>query len=294
MNGWQTVPWQVWVLVSGVLTGLAQIIGKRQIHKISALQLGFIRDVSGLLLVLPIAQALGKGWQGWWSLVALLNGVILAVGVALYYKAVRTSLSGSTVFGYLVSQVMIVVCSAVVFAEWVYFNPLTGRGLGNLLVLGLTIAAMLSYVKSLKFGGKWIWLLMVSAAVNAGGSLLAKYLLAGEVDVWSYFLAQQVGITGAGAVILWVRKQGMRVGWKRVGVGVVQGWLAVMGLVIYLYSLVQYPLSLSSLVRRIAIVAVTSGSGLLLYKGSKGMGKRARVSLIMAAVAFLIVMWVNR
>lgn len=293
MNGWQIVPWQVWILVSGALTGLAQIIGKRQIHKISALQLGVIRDVSGLLLVLPIALVLGKWWQGWFSLVALINGAILAVGVALYYKAVRASLSGSTVFGYLVSQVMIVASSAMVFAEWVYFNPLTGRGIGNLLALLLTIAAMLSYVKSLKLGGKWIWLLVGSAAINAGGSLLAKYLLAGEVDVWSFFLAQQVGVTGAGVIILWVRKQGLRVGWKSVGVGAIQGWLAVMGLVIYLFALVLYPLSLASLVRRIAIIGVTSGSGLLFYKESKAMGKRAYVSLVMAVLAFILVMLVN-
>ena len=38
--------WQVWVLISGVLTGLGQMMGKSQIHKISALQMGVLRDVT--------------------------------------------------------------------------------------------------------------------------------------------------------------------------------------------------------------------------------------------------------
>lgn len=294
MEIFKILPWQVWVLISGVLTGLAQMVGKSQIHKITASQIGVLRDVTGWFLAVGVWLALGTGRFGWMSLIALFNGAMVAVGVALYFKAIRSSLSGSTIFGYLISQVMLVVGSAIIFSEWIYFDPRTMQGVGNILALVLTMAAMAVYVKSLHLGRKWATLLFISAVINVVGNMLAKYFVSGKMDVWDYFFVEQTGLTLGGILILYQRKQGLSVGWENTKVGILQGIIALLGPIIYLNVLALYPLSLSSLVRRIAAIAVTSISGLLYYRERDGMGYRSYVSLIVAMLAFVIVMLVNR
>lgn len=292
--------WAVWVLISGVVTGLAQTLGKNQIHKISALQMGVLRDVTGFGVAVIVWLALGTGrsaWaggEGWGMLIGMGNGAMVAVGVACYFIATRTNFSGASVFGYLLSQILIVASSAVVFAEWVYFDPTTARGQGNLAALLLTILAMVTYVQSLQLGRKWVGLLIVSALINVVGNLVAKYMVAGQMNVWNYFFAEQVGLAAAGVVILALRGQDMRVGWKNARVGVGQGILAILGPTIYLNVLVTAPLSLASLVRRIAAILVTVVGGLLWYREGVGMGKRAWISLAMGILAFGIVLVVNR
>lgn len=287
------LPWQVWVLMSGVLTGLAQSLGKNQIHKISALQMGVLRDVTGWVLAIMVWRWWGTGWEGWQSLIAIGNGAMVAVGVALYFIATRTNFSGSSVFGYLISQVMIVASSAIIFSEWVYFDPTTGRGMGNLVALVLTIIAMLTYVHSLKLGKKWVGLLLLSALINVGGNLIAKYFVAGQMNVWNYFFAEQTGLMVGGVVIMILRKQNIKVGWHNVRVGVGQGILSILGPMIYLNVLVTAPLSIASLVRRIAAILVTVLSGLLWYRESERMGARAWISLAVGILAFGIVLCVN-
>lgn len=296
----RAVPWQVWVLLSGVLTGLAQSVGKQQIHQVSALQMGVLRDVTGWVLAFFIWRYLGTAWpafagrDGWYMLIAMANGALVAVGVALYFIATRTNFSGSSVFGYLLSQIMIVVSSAVLFAEWVYFDPSTGVGRGNLAALGLTIAAMLVYVNSLKLGRKWVGLLILSSIINVVGNLVAKYLVAGQMNVWNYFYAEQMGLAAGGIGILLWRRQGMAVGKKNFWLGVSQGVLAIMGPMIYLNVLVSAPLSLASLVRRIAAIMVAVVYGLWWYREREGMGKRAGISLAVGIAAFVLILIVNR
>ena len=74
----------------------------------------------------------------------------------------------------------------------------------------------------------------------------------------------------------------------------VQGILSAIGPAIYLNVLVSSPLSIASLVRRIAAILVTTLSGLWWYREREGMGRRAWISLALAILAFGIVMGVNR
>lgn len=294
MDWFSILPWQVWVLISGAVTGIAQSVGKSQIHKISALQMGVLRDVSGWVLAVMIWAALGTGWEGWASGIAMINGAMVALGVAWYFIATRSNFAGSSIFGYLLSQVMIVASSAIIFSEWVYFDPTTGRGLGNIMALLLTMAAMLLYVKSLNLGRKWIGLLMASALINVAGNLIAKYYVAGTMNVWNYFFAEQTGLMIGGIMIIGWRRQDMKVGWKNARIGVWQGLLSIIGPAIYLNVLVSAPLSIASLIRRIAAILVTVVTGLWWYRERDGMGRRAWISLILAILAFGIVMIVNR
>lgn len=293
MSWFAVLPWQVWVLISGAVTGLAQSVGKNQIHKISALQMGVLRDVTGWALAIVVWRILGTGWEGWGSVIAMANGAMVALGTALYFIAVRSNFAGSSVFGYLISQVMIVVSSAIVFSEWVYFDPSTMLGIGNLSALVLTMAAMLLYVNSLNLGRKWMGLLLASALINVAGNLVAKYYVGGAMNVWNYFFAEQTGLMLAGIVIIGWRGQDMKVGWRNARVGIWQGLLSIIGPAIYLNVLVSAPLSIASLIRRIAAILVTTLSGLLWYREREMMGRRAWISLALALLAFGIVMGVN-
>ncbi len=286
--------WQIWVLLSGVLTGLGQMIGKSQIHKISASQMGIIRDSAGLIVAVALWVAMGSVNGGWQMIAGVMNGAMVAVGVAIYFVAVRSSFSGASMYGYLISQVLIVASSAFIFGEWVYFDPATTRGIGNIFVLLLTILSMLFYTQSIKIGKKWFGLIFLSALINMAGNLVAKSIVSGPTNVWAYFLAEQTGLTLAGVAILVIRRQNLRIGWENARVGVLQGIVAVMGPIIYLNVLSVEPLSLASLVRRIASIIVTSVAGLWWYKEGKQLGRRGWIGLGMGLVAFLMVMIVNR
>ena len=252
--------WQLWVLLSGVLTGLGQMVGKSQIHKISALQLGVLRDLTGLCVAGGVWVYFGMPLEGWNMLYGVMNGALLAVGIALYFMAVRASFSGTSVFGYLISQVLIVIAAAFIFGEWIYFDLSTWRGVGNSVVLILTVVSMLLYVKSLGSTKKWMGLILLSATINVIGNLVAKHFVAGQMNIWSYFVSEQVGLVVGGMVLLKIRSQDLKVGIKEIIVSVVQGLIAILGPIIYLNILSSEPLSLASFVRRISAIIVTSAS----------------------------------
>jgi len=86
----------------------------------------------------------------------------------------------------------------------------------------------------------------------------------------------------------------LRIDKKEMRVGIWQGLVAITGPIIYLNILSTEPLSLASLVRRIAAILVTSISGLFWYREGKTLGVRGAWSLIIGFVAFVLVMWVNR
>lgn len=286
--------WQLWVLLSGAMTGLAQGIGKGQIHKISALQMGLIRDMAGLGVVTYLWIQTGGAWWGWQSVAGVLNGAMVAIGVALYFIATRESFSGSSVFGYLISQVFIVTAAAIIFGEWIYFDIRTVQGIGNISVLILTILAMIVYSSSLKLSRKWLGVLVLSAAINVVGNLVAKHYVAGRLPVFDYFFAEQLGLVISGVIVLNLRSQNLAVGLRSWVIGIIQGLVAITGPMIYLQILAEHPLSLASLIRRIASILVTVGMGLFWYRESKVTSWRSGIALVVGMIAFGVALWVNK
>lgn len=79
MELWRVMPWQMWVLISGVLTGLAQAVGKKQLSRLSALQMGAVRDLAGLAIAVLVFFWWGTGNLPWQIVFAVGNGMMVAV-----------------------------------------------------------------------------------------------------------------------------------------------------------------------------------------------------------------------
>jgi uncharacterized membrane protein len=287
--------WQVAILISGLLTGIGQFLGKRQVRHMSAMQSTILSNIMGLI-VLGLVVAVSGQYRVWeWSLVLLiLFGIVESVAIAAYYSAVRESLSGATVFGYLLSQIIIVIVSFGLFNEWIYFDPSTLRGVVNIASLFMTMMALYAYSGTLLVGRRWIGMITMSAMINAVANIAAKYFLQTGIPPFLYLLVEQVGLLIGGFIYILGRKQGLNLSIRSWKIGLLQGLFAVAGPMIYIYVLMSEPLSLASVVKRLAALMVTVLMGLLFYKERDKMGKRGWISLILGLVAFSLVMIVNR
>jgi len=269
-------------------------LGKRQVHEMTTLQGGVIRDLAGMVLLLLPFAVWAQPAPILMVALSIMNGGLGVLAIALFYMATRNSFSGATVFGYLTSQLLIVAASSLIFAEWVYFDPRTMHGLLNILALGMTGGAMLVYTKSLALGGNWLKLILVSGVINALGNLISKYVVTHGMGVLAHAFWIQLGLAAGGLLALRLRGQDLRVGKKGIVIGAWQGVLAVVAPMIYVFVLTQHPLSLASMVKRMSTIMVTSLAGLWYYREREKMGKRAWMSLGLALMAFILVMWVNR
>lgn len=287
--------WQVAILISGLLTGVGQFLGKRQVKHMSAMQSTIVSNIAGFG-ILAVVLFLTKQYLIFeWRLVFLLIfGVVESIAIAAYYSAVRESLSGATVFGYLLSQVIIVCVSFVMFGEWVYFDPATVRGVGNVSSLLLTMLALYFYSGTLAVGRRWLAMITLSAMINAIGNISAKYFLKMGTPPFLYLFVEQIGLLIGGLFYVSSRAQGLRLTVRSWKIGMLQGMFAVSGPMIYIYVLMTEPLSLASVVKRLVALFVTVLMGLLFYRERDNMGKRAWISLIVGLMAFGIVMGVNR
>lgn len=287
--------WQLAILISGFATGIGQFLGKRQVKHMSAMQSTILSNITGFV-VLAVVVYFTKQYQMFeWSLMfLLLFGVVESVAIAAYYSAVRESLSGATVFGYLLSQIIIVVVSFGLFNEWVYFDPTTTRGVANIVAFFLTMFALYSYSGTLAVGRRWLGMITLSAMINAVANIAAKYLLQTGIPPFLYLFVEQVGLLIGGWIYVTSRGQGMKLSAKSWGIGLVQGVFAVAGPMIYIYVLMSEPLSLASVVKRLAALLVTVVMGLMFYRERDFMGKKGWVALSLGLIAFGLVMAVNR
>jgi len=288
------MPWQGWVLLSGILTGGAQFLGKRQVKYTSALQAGMIKDLSMWVVVLIIAGVTGKGWAGWQSVLAMLNGAVVAVGIASYYVAVRESLSGTSVFGYLVSQIMLIVAAAIVFGEWRYFDMSRVEGRVNLAVTLGAMAMMWMYRGGGQLSSVWSRYLGLSIVLNVIGNLVMKWLVAGGMPVVAYQTGEATGLVIGGAMAMLLKGQNLRVEPKGWLVGMGQGLLTAGSIFCYTWVLVQNPLSIASLIRRMGVMLVTVGGGLWWYREKEGMSMSRYIVLGLAIAGFVVLSWLNR
>lgn len=287
--------WQIAILFSGLATGIGQFLGKRQVRHMSAMQSTIVSNLVGFGVLAIVVYLTREYLMFEWRLMFLLIfGIVESVAIAAYYSAVRESLSGATVFGYLLSQIIIVLVSFVLFNEWIYFDPTTIRGLGNIVSFFLTMFALYFYSGTLAVGRRWLGMITLSAMINAVANIAAKYFLKTGIPPFLYLFVEQIGLLIGGWIYVTSRGQGMKLSVRSWRIGLLQGLFAVAGPMIYIYVLMTEPLSLASVVKRLAALLVTVVMGLMFYHERDNMGRRGWVSLTLGLIAFGLVMGVNR
>ncbi len=288
--------WQLAVIATGFLSGLAQIVGKKQVGQMSAFQSGLMRDLMTWAIVIWIFVKEGNFHFAWPAVVIVGVGILESISIAAYFSALRSGMAATAVFSYPLSQLLIVLFAALLFGEWKYFDLHTSRGMINILALVLTSILMIVY------GGKgkvqkfhWSTALFVSAVITALGNIQSKWAVttlgysAATAMFWEY-----LGIVMGGTMFVYGRGQNLKLGWKNWGWGVVQGILFGVSALWYITLLKTSPLGISSLMRRVTIVLVTLLAAFLGYREDKKMSAKQSLSLILGIIIFGLVMTVNR
>jgi uncharacterized membrane protein len=292
--------WQIAVVLTGVLSGLGQVMGKRLVMNLGAFQGGVIRDVTTLTLILGVLLAEGgiPTTFAWPMLLIFVFGLLESVSMALYFSAIRSQMAATAVFSYPLSQLLIILFSSIFFAEWRYFDITTLQGVFNVVALVLTLILLVLYqggIGKLKGKIKWSNALAFSAVIVALTNIESKW----AVTTLQYSPAQSmfyeyIGMIVGGLAYVLYNRQSLLVGWRNLGVGVLQGLLFGVSAIWYVTLLVDNPVGIASLLRRVMIVLVALLAGLWGYGERKALTKHQMMSLGLGLIVFALVMGVNR
>lgn len=287
--------WQIVILFSGLLAAAANVVGKRQVDRMSAFQVGFARDIGAFVVILIVLTLIGGSvWIGPGLVFIVLYGILLSVSSAAFASATRDSMSSTVVFSYSLSQIGIIFFSFFLFGEWVYFNLSTSRGLVN---LAAAIIALVAFW--IHRGGKlrtirWSKMLGFAILGNVMGNLYAKYVLVGGIEPIVFLLWQCVGLTIGDMLFMSLRKKSFRLGKSAYVWGILQGIFVTYGVFLYLNVIKFYPLSLAVILRRVVTVLFATSSGLFLFKESKKIDRRMGMSLLLGLLVFGMVLVANK
>lgn len=290
--------WQLAVILTGVISAVAQAIGKRQVARMSAFQSGLVRDMATWGLVAGLYLFQGTVRLEWPSLVFLGLGLTEAVAMAAYYSAQRDQMAATAVFSYPFSQLLIILAAGIFFHEWQYFDPRTLRGLMNGLgVVGL-VFLMTKFQQNNGENGRrttWSTKLILSSLVIVGSNLLAKWGVGmlGYSPV-EYMFWEYAGIVLAGVGFVYGRGLNLRIVKADWGWGIFQGLLFGGSALWYVGLLADHPLSIASVVRRVVIVLVTVIFGLWGFGEHKKLTRGQKWMLWMGVGLFGLVVSVNR
>lgn len=288
--------WQIAVILTGVLSGLAQVVGKKQVGSMSSFQSGLMRDLVTFAIVFFIYISEGNFHLAWPVIVIVGIGILESISIAIYFSAIRSGLAATAVFSYPFSQLLIVLSAGIMFGEWKYFDVTTMRGIVNILALVLTSVLMVVYGGQAKVKQyKWSTALFISAVITVLGNIQSKWAVTtlGYTAATSMFF-EYLGIVLGGIMFVYGRGQNLKLGLKAWGMGALQGVLFGVSALWYVDLLTTSPLGISSLMRRVTIVLVAVVFGLLGYREGKKMSVKQMVSLGIGIVIFAMVMFVNR
>lgn len=291
--------WQIAVGLTGVLSGVSQIIGKRQVDRMGSFQSGVLRDVTTLIMAITLAMY--QGWFHWeWQGIVIFGvGLMESFSIAAYFAATRKHMSATAVFSYPFSQLLIILFAGIFFHEWRYFDIRHLQGIFNVGALCLTIILMWVYqsksiTKKEIFKG-WSVTLMVSALVVAISNVQSKWAVANLGYTAAVSMVYEfLGIVTGGLFYVIYKKQGMNVGMKNTAWGIVQGLFFGGSALWYVGLLHDAPLGVASILRRVIIVLVTVGAGLWGYGESKKLEARQLIAIVLGLTVFGMVMFVNR
>ncbi len=292
--------WQIAVIFTGVISALAQIVGKRQVSQMGAFQSGVIRDIASLVFVLVVLSfTTGIPELFTWQAVAIfIFGILESVSLAAYFAAQRQEMAATAVFSYPFSQLLIILMSGFAFAEWRYFDVHTVQGIVNSVALILTFGLMIVYQggkEEIKGKIRWSTALVLSAVIISVSNIESKWAM----SVLHYTPAQAMlyeyaGLILGGSVYMILKKQSMQTSKINILWGLLQGTLYAVSTYWYIGLLTDHPLGISSVMRRVTIVLMTVVAGLWGWGENKRLTWRQIVTLILGLLVFVLVMAVNR
>lgn len=291
--------WQIAVIATGVLSGLAQIVGKRQVSEMGAFQGGVIRDVASLIfvLVLLIFTTGIPDLFTWQAAAIFVFGIVESVSLAAYFAAQRQEMAATAVFSYPFSQLLIILMSGAFFAEWKYFDVQTTQGLVNSVALVLTFGLMIVYQggkEKIKGKIRWSTALVLSAVIVSLSNIESKWAM----SVLRYTPAQAMlyeyaGLILGGTMYMALKKQSMQTSTINILWGLLQGTLYAVSTYWYIGLLTDHPLGIASVMRRVTIVLMTVVAGLWGWGERKRLTWRQMATLILGIIIFGLVMAVN-
>lgn len=285
------------MILTGILSGLSQIVGKRQVDRMGSFQAGVLRDVTVLIIVSVMCIQAGGVKLEWAAGAIFAFGVMESVSIAAYFAAQREHMSATAVFGYPFSQLLIVLFAGIFFQEWKYFDVRHLQGIFNVVALIATMGLMFVYqggATAIKGKFRWNTMLMFSAVVVAISNIESKWAVTSlGYTPATAMLYEFCGIVAGGIGYVTLRKQGMKIGAQNMMWGVLQGTLLAASALWYMQLLMTSPLTISSLVRRVAIVLSVVAAGMFGYGEAKTMNRRQIWIICLGLLIFGLVIGVN-
>ena len=170
--------WVIFIVLYGILKGLREPIKKNILKKVDLLTTLFVYTAVGFLLSAPTAEGvldIPPNIFGW-ILVKCLAIFVAWIAAFVGLKKVPVSLYGITDM----SRVIFSTLMGVIFLG----ESLTLKGIVSLIlvVLGLYFANSKKGKNAEEYRAKYIWLIILSCALNAVSGTLDKYIMAsGEI-----------------------------------------------------------------------------------------------------------------
>jgi len=288
------VPWQLAVIATGILSAIAQSIGKRQVTYMSAFQSGLLRDLTIFSIIAIIFVSQGTFSWSPLNFFFVAIGILESIMMAAYYSASRQEMAATSVFSYPFSSILIIITSGFLFGEWKYFDFTTTQGIANIATTILTLILISNFQNGKIKLSSWNIKLILSATMVAGANIVQKWAIATiGLRPAGYMIYEYAGLIIGGIIFVYGRKLNLKLTKKDFVWGIFQGILFAISILWYGEILRTYPLSLSSIIRRIAIVLGTTFAGLIIFGEHKSMSKSRYIQMFIDIIILVTTLFIN-
>jgi len=260
----------------------------------SAFQSGLLRDLTILSVIATVY--LSQGIFAWSpiNLFFVIVGVLESIMMAAYYSASRDEMTATTMLSYPFSSILIIISSGFLFGEWQYFDPSTLQGLGNILMTLVTLFLVTSFQSGKVKLSAWNSKLILSALMVVIANLVQKWAVAViGLKPASYMIYEYLGLVLGGFIFVYGRHLTLKLKKADYLWGLLQGCLFSVSIIWYAELLRTYPLSVSSIIRRIAIVLGTTLAGLYIFREHKNMNRQKYLQIFLGFIVLLVTLLLN-
>ncbi len=177
--------------------------------------------------------------------------------------------------------------ATLLLGEWRYFDPGTPDGWRNLLMLGLGLGGFLIY-SGVRLRVKWNKMVLLTVAINVGANLFIKRLMGLGWNIVFVLGWQEMGMWLVNWLMLKKLGQGIVKDKKEILRGLGYGVMQLSGLGMYLKLMQTQPLSMLSVMRRVAIIGASLVVAFVGFGEHKRLGWRQWLGLGLGLLAFAV------